>query len=1009
MDAVQSPTAILPVSTATANLSVSLSKLRGSGEELEELRKKLTSLCSTLSLLEKVERSLQRSPQIWHNALRILGGDDGRLSQTSQAMAELSTKVERLQRHRMPSSLAARLFKGKSKEAQAKIDDLLEVIRTDFHLDALTAMTEPALLSAMDSDGQTLQQALNWVSNSTSTTQQTRFKSFIGKDAGQWFINDPQFHGWLHGGSGQILLCPGAPEAGRTVMVAGVVDYLQANIRSLGESANLVCIYCDYKTEETLETLLGEMIRQLVQHNNSLALPLLALHDRYVQHKILPTTEDMYSALECILLRQPAATILIDAMDEIPQEHGIRRRFADMLVRLKTKVGSMRLLVTCRPLPDITEAFENVPTLEIKAAEDDIRWYIDRQFEHLRVSIGAAGLQKAQAFILQTCNNTFLLARLLTELFTSMQTQRQIDTLLEDLSTELKTPSGPADLYTKVYQATLSRIEAQTPQDRDLARRAIMWITNSCRPLRTNELRCALSVEPEKNAALDDEDNWPLLENIVSVCAGLVVVDKERDLVQLVHHTAQEHLDDYQKGRTKEMQQALAATCLTYLCLEQGASGPDENGEYGNDTSAEDADSAPFQMMPAWVAHHQREWAFLESGSDPATNHDVIDTSRHSSQVCSVDIPPVPPSAANQTIGLTDYAANFWASHARSHQPDLLQPALRLLRNQRLAARAFQSATSLHQPWEYLHFPPGATSTKITGLHLAAALGLTHVCEALFETIGRTPGIHADARDDGRRTALMWAAHHDHEDTVRLLLARADVDCEKVCRRGETALHYAARRGWTSIAQLLLDAGGGGYARTMMMSPEALCRRRNVFEEPAIVRAALEGHRDMVQLLSKWDSQSLHQQVLFGQFPIHLAAKRCPASTVRLLVEEYGVDVDDVEDPKGHTPFVAAVDWGNEDVVRYFVEERMEHLMRHGAVQLAKAVHLAAASWKRLNILQLLVEKASFVVGFLDANGKTPLEVAVEEGNTQAVIYLTEFSQPKIWTSGPFDVPRVIE
>lgn len=39
------------------------------------------------------------------------------------------------------------------------------------------------------------------------------------------------------------------------------------------------------------------------------------------------------------------------------------------------------------------------------------------------------------------------------------------------------------------------------------------------------------------------------------------------------------------------------------------------------------------------------------------------------------------------------------------------------------------------------------------------------------------------------------------------------------------------------------------------------------------------------------------------------------------MIEECAVDVNR-EDPKGHTPFMVAVDWGNMDVVRYFLKER---------------------------------------------------------------------------------------
>ncbi|KAK5659056.1 hypothetical protein OQA88_1143 [Cercophora sp. LCS_1] len=97
--------------------------------------------------------------------------------------------------------------------------------------------------------------------------------------------------------------------------------------------------------------------------------------------------------------------------------------------------------------------------------------------------------------------------------------------------------------------------------------RIIMWITNSIRPLHANELCCALSIGPDDTCF--DEDNRHSLEPILSVCAGLVVDNKERDLVHLVHHTAHEFFNEFHKDKREEMQQSLALTYLTYLCFDE--------------------------------------------------------------------------------------------------------------------------------------------------------------------------------------------------------------------------------------------------------------------------------------------------------------------------------------------------------------------------------------------------------------------------------------------------------
>ena len=40
-----------------------------------------------------------------------------------------------------------------------------------------------------------------------------------------------------------------------------------------------------------------------------------------------------------------------------------------------------------------------------------------------------------------------------------------------------------------------------------------------------------------------DQDNLPELENMVSVCAGLVTIDEDSNVIRLVHYTTQEYFE----------------------------------------------------------------------------------------------------------------------------------------------------------------------------------------------------------------------------------------------------------------------------------------------------------------------------------------------------------------------------------------------------------------------------------------------------------------------------------
>ena len=112
------------------------------------------------------------------------------------------------------------------------------------------------------------------------------------------------------------------------------------------------------------------------------------------------------------------------------------------------------------------------------------------------------------------------------------------------------------------YGATLSRIKGQEKEESRLGVAALMWISNSGRPLKVDELCHALAVEIG-SADLHD-DNVPSLSTLLAYCKGLVAVDKEASTVRLIHFTLQEYLQAHAEHFDRP-QAAMAETCLSYL------------------------------------------------------------------------------------------------------------------------------------------------------------------------------------------------------------------------------------------------------------------------------------------------------------------------------------------------------------------------------------------------------------------------------------------------------------
>jgi hypothetical protein len=112
------------------------------------------------------------------------------------------------------------------------------------------------------------------------------------------------------------------------------------------------------------------------------------------------------------------------------------------------------------------------------------------------------------------------------------------------------------------------------------------------RPLTTDELCHALAVdlgELDQDNILDveeivsicaglirdelDQYDIPDVKDIISVCAGLVTVDEESNIIRLVHATTQEFFQRIRENWLPRAQLKIASTCLTYLSFKTFRSG----------------------------------------------------------------------------------------------------------------------------------------------------------------------------------------------------------------------------------------------------------------------------------------------------------------------------------------------------------------------------------------------------------------------------------------------------
>jgi hypothetical protein len=123
----------------------------------------------------------------------------------------------------------------------------------------------------------------------------------------------------------------------------------------------------------------------------------------------------------------------------------------------------------------------------------------------------------------------------------------------------------------------MERINGQIEDQEKLAKQVLSWITCAKRPLAAIELQHALGVEVSESKL--DELNFSEIEDIVSVCAGLVTIDEESGIIRLVHYTTQEYFERTQRQWFPDAQTNITTICVSYLSFDEFQSGICQNDE----------------------------------------------------------------------------------------------------------------------------------------------------------------------------------------------------------------------------------------------------------------------------------------------------------------------------------------------------------------------------------------------------------------------------------------------
>lgn len=158
----------------------------------------------------------------------------------------------------------------------------------------------------------------------------------------------------------------------------------------------------------------------------------------------------------------------------------------------------------------------------------------------------------------------FLLAQLHMDSLKDQTSPKAIKRTLESLITGSKA-------LDKAYEGAMQRIEDQLEGFRVLAKQVLGWLTYAERLMSITEVQHAIAVEPGERKF--DERNLVDVKELVSICAGLVAVDEQSNIIRLVYYTTQEHFERHGESLFPEARKNIAESCLTYLLYDDFTTG----------------------------------------------------------------------------------------------------------------------------------------------------------------------------------------------------------------------------------------------------------------------------------------------------------------------------------------------------------------------------------------------------------------------------------------------------
>jgi hypothetical protein len=217
------------------------------------------------------------------------------------------------------------------------------------------------------------QAILKWLTPVDYAQQHNDFIGRRQRGTGEWLLDSAEFQAWLNADK-QTLFCPGIPGAGKTIITAIVIDYLQSKFRD-DQSTGIAYIYCNFRRqdEQKAEDLLTSLLKQLAPSQPE---RMKDLYNRHKKRGTRPNFDEISKTLRSVAAIYSRVFIIVDALDEYQISDDNRTRFLNEIFKLQDCAGA-NIFATSRPSREISNLFSTGLSRTIAATDGDILTYLN--------------------------------------------------------------------------------------------------------------------------------------------------------------------------------------------------------------------------------------------------------------------------------------------------------------------------------------------------------------------------------------------------------------------------------------------------------------------------------------------------------------------------------------------------------------------------------------------------------------------------------------------------------